>query len=149
MQVAHDCVETANGDAIIAAVEREQWRGTSDITQELGLSQPRALEVLHDDHFHVYHYLRSACFLMIILWGCNFENGYVRSHSSINFHAYSPEDVHSPDGSKTGPKLTMGALARILWSLPPLSATDSLMDDLHSLLVRLSDMTFCTSFMLP
>jgi hypothetical protein len=69
-------VETANGNAIIAVVEQNQWRGTSDITQELGLSQLRALEVLHDDQFHAYHYLWSMRFLMIIIWGCNFENGY-------------------------------------------------------------------------
>jgi hypothetical protein len=42
----------ANEDAIIAAVEREGWRSSSDIARELGLSQPRVLEVLHDDELH-------------------------------------------------------------------------------------------------
>jgi hypothetical protein len=39
----------ANEDAIIAAVEREPWRSSRDIARELGLSQRRVLEVLHDD----------------------------------------------------------------------------------------------------
>lgn len=72
----------------------------------------------------------------------------IAAHSSINFHACYPKVVHSPDGSKTVPKLPMGSLASILWSLPPLNATDSLMDDIPTLLVRLSDRTFCTSFKL-
>jgi hypothetical protein len=44
----------ANENAIIAAVEREPWR--RDITRKLGLSQPRVLEVLHDDQLHPYHH---------------------------------------------------------------------------------------------
>jgi hypothetical protein len=50
----------ANEDAIITAVERELWRSSGDIARELGLSQPRVLEVLHDDQLHPYHYLQSA-----------------------------------------------------------------------------------------
>jgi hypothetical protein len=50
----------ANEDAIIAAVEREPWRSSRDIARELGLSQPRILEVLHDDQLHPYHNSRSA-----------------------------------------------------------------------------------------
>jgi hypothetical protein len=50
----------ANEDAIIAAVEREPWRSSRDIERELGLSQPKVLEVLLDDQLHPYHYSRSA-----------------------------------------------------------------------------------------
>jgi hypothetical protein len=50
----------ANEDAITAAVEREPWRSSRDIARELGLSQPRVLEVLHDDQLHPYHYSRGA-----------------------------------------------------------------------------------------
>jgi hypothetical protein len=50
----------ANEDAIIAAVEREPWESSRDIARELGLPQPRVLEVLHDDQMHPYHYSRSA-----------------------------------------------------------------------------------------
>jgi hypothetical protein len=49
----------AKEDAIIAAVEREPWR-SCDIPRELGLSQPRVLEVLNDNQLHPYHYSRSA-----------------------------------------------------------------------------------------
>jgi hypothetical protein len=50
----------ANEDAKIAAVEREPWRSSRDIARELGLSQPRVLEVLHDNQLNPYHYSRSA-----------------------------------------------------------------------------------------
>jgi hypothetical protein len=50
----------ANEDDIISAVEREPWRSSRDIARELGLSQPRVLEVLHGDQLHPYHYSRSA-----------------------------------------------------------------------------------------
>jgi hypothetical protein len=50
----------ANEDVIIAAVEGEPWRSSLDIARELGLSQPRVLEVLHGDQLHPYHYSRSA-----------------------------------------------------------------------------------------
>lgn len=45
----------ANEDAIITEVEREPWRGSRDVAPELELSQPRVLEVLHDDHLHPCH----------------------------------------------------------------------------------------------
>jgi hypothetical protein len=45
----------ANVDAIISAVEQEPWRSSRDITRELGLSQLRVLEVLHDTQLHPYH----------------------------------------------------------------------------------------------
>jgi hypothetical protein len=38
----------ANDEAIIAGVERK-LRGSRDTARELGLSQPRVLEILHDD----------------------------------------------------------------------------------------------------
>jgi hypothetical protein len=50
----------ANEDGIIAAVEREPWISSRDIAWELEISQPRVLEVLHDDQLHLYHYSRSA-----------------------------------------------------------------------------------------
>jgi hypothetical protein len=46
----------ANEDAIIAAVER----GLCNMAQELGLSQPSVLEVLHDDRLRPYHYSWSV-----------------------------------------------------------------------------------------
>jgi hypothetical protein len=51
---------TANKDAIVASVEWEPRRSSHDIAQELGLSQPRVLEVLNDDQLHPYDYSRSA-----------------------------------------------------------------------------------------
>jgi hypothetical protein len=45
---------------IIAAVEQESWRSSRDIARELGLSQLRVLEVLHNDQLYPYHYFRSA-----------------------------------------------------------------------------------------
>jgi hypothetical protein len=50
----------ANEDAIIAAVEQEPWRSSRNITQVLGLPQPRVLKVLHDNQLHPYHYLQSS-----------------------------------------------------------------------------------------
>jgi hypothetical protein len=50
----------ANEDAITAAVEREPWKSSRDIARELGLSQQRGLEVLHDDQLHSYHYSPGA-----------------------------------------------------------------------------------------
>jgi hypothetical protein len=52
--------EPANEDVIPAAAERKLWRSSRDIAQELGLSQPRVIEVLHDDQLHPYNFLRSA-----------------------------------------------------------------------------------------
>jgi hypothetical protein len=67
----------ANEDAILAAVEREPWRSSRDIVRELGLSQPRVLEILHDDQLHPYHYSRSThLFPDIVLYGSNFANCY-------------------------------------------------------------------------
>jgi hypothetical protein len=45
----------AKEDAIIAAVEWEARRGSSDIARELNLSQSRVFEVLHDHQLHPYH----------------------------------------------------------------------------------------------
>jgi hypothetical protein len=45
----------ANEDDTTAAVEREPWRSSRDIARELGLSQPRVFEVLHDDQVRPYH----------------------------------------------------------------------------------------------
>jgi hypothetical protein len=42
----------ANEDIINAGVEREPWRSTLDIAREVGLSQSKILEVLHDDQVH-------------------------------------------------------------------------------------------------
>lgn len=56
MQVTHRLYgQPANKDAIIAAVGQEPQH----ITQELGLSQLRVLEELHDDQSHPYQYLWS------------------------------------------------------------------------------------------
>lgn len=46
---------TANEDAINVAVELEPWS-----SRELGIHQPRILEVLHDDQLQPYHYSRST-----------------------------------------------------------------------------------------
>jgi hypothetical protein len=40
--------------------------------------------------------------------------------SSISFNASSPDNVYSSEGGKRGLNLTLGSLARILWSLPAL-----------------------------
>jgi hypothetical protein len=61
-----------NEDATTAAVEREPWRSSCDIARKLGLSQPRVLEVLHDDQLHPYYDSRSAH----VSRRCNFVNGY-------------------------------------------------------------------------
>jgi hypothetical protein len=46
----------ANGDTLIAAVEREPWRSSRDIGRELRLSQYRILEIFQDDQLLPYHY---------------------------------------------------------------------------------------------
>jgi hypothetical protein len=47
-----DCMDTTDiEDDITAAVEQHTW-SSGDITHELRLSQPRVLEILHDDQFH-------------------------------------------------------------------------------------------------
>jgi hypothetical protein len=67
----------ANEDDIITVVEREPWRSSRDIARELGLSQQRVLEVLHDDQLHPYHYCgANICFQTIVLYRCNFANRY-------------------------------------------------------------------------
>jgi hypothetical protein len=50
----------ANKDAIISAVKREPWRCSREITRDLGLFQPRVLEVLNEDELHPYHYSQSS-----------------------------------------------------------------------------------------
>jgi hypothetical protein len=47
-------------NAIIAALGRQQKRRSRNVTLELGLSQPKVVEVHCDDRLHPYHYLRSS-----------------------------------------------------------------------------------------
>jgi hypothetical protein len=35
--------------------------------------------VFHDDELHPYHFSWCICFQWIVLYGCNFENGYINT----------------------------------------------------------------------
>jgi hypothetical protein len=54
----------ANEDTIIAAMERELWRSSHDLSWQLGLSQLRVLEVLIHDQFDSYHFLQDTHLLL-------------------------------------------------------------------------------------
>jgi hypothetical protein len=70
----------ANENVIIPAIECETWRNSRHIGRELGLSQPRVLEILHDAELLPHHYSRSAhLFPDDRPYVCNFADGYINT----------------------------------------------------------------------
>jgi hypothetical protein len=51
-----DCKNTSQWRCHNVAVKRESWRCSRNISRELGLSQPRVLEVLHDRQLYPCYY---------------------------------------------------------------------------------------------
>jgi hypothetical protein len=84
MQVAQRNMPTqANENAIIPATECEAWRNSRDIGWELGLSQPRVLEILHDAELLPHHYSRSAD---LFPDGCNSADNYINTLRVSSFY---------------------------------------------------------------